>query len=286
MRARNLKPGFFKNEELADLPFEARLLFAGLWCIADREGRLEDRPRRIKAEVFPYDAVDIEKLLEQLRTARSIVRYTVEGHDGGVIWIPTFKRHQNPHKNEKPSELPAYSDIAKLREDSGASTEVLAPRARLSSSLNPSSLNPSSLNPDIPVGVAETATDADEFADIDFGGPDPDTEQPPQNGKRPKKDVPEQPTPDNAGTMVGYLVDYAGEIGFTLTGSKKGHFAKAIGDIWKAGVDPPLLRRAIRQALETNKSPAHLVDVVNDLKGGGRGKARADSGRSQHGEWE
>jgi len=30
MRARNLKPGFFKNEELADLPFEARLLFAGL----------------------------------------------------------------------------------------------------------------------------------------------------------------------------------------------------------------------------------------------------------------
>jgi len=281
MRARNLKPGFFKNEELADLPFEARLLFAGLWCMADREGRIEDRPRRIKAEVFPYDDVDIEKLLEQLRTARSIVRYTVEGHDGGVIWIPTFKRHQNPHKNEKPSELPAYSDIAKLREDSGASTEVLAPRARLSSSLNPSSLNP-----DIPVGVAETATDADEFADIDFGGPDPDTEQPPQNGKRPTEDTPEQPPEDNAGTMVGYLVDYAGEIGFTLTGSKKGHFAKAIGDIWKAGVDPEILRRAIRQALEENKSPAHLVDVVNDLKGGGRGKTRRDSGRSQHGEWE
>ncbi len=86
--------------------------------------------------------------------------------------------------------------------------------------------------------------------------------------------------------MVAYLVDYAREIGFTLTGSKKGHFAKAIGEIWRAGVDPEILRRAIRQALEENKSPAHLVDVVNDLKGGGRGKARRDSGRSQHGEWE
>ena len=143
------------------------------------------------------------------------------------------------------------------------------------------------LTPDIPVGVAETATDDhDEFAGIDFGEPPPDTEKPPQNGSRPKNDMPEQPQPENAGTMVGYLVDYAGEIGYTLTGSKKGHFAKAIGDIWQAGVDAEILRRAIRQALDENKSPAHLVDVLNDLKGGGRGKTRRDSGRSQHGEWE
>jgi len=82
--------------------------------------------------------------------------------------------------------------------------------------------------------------------------------------------------------MVAYLVDHAGEIGFTLTGSKKGHFAKAIGDLWKAGVDPPLLREAIQKALAENKSPAHLVDVVNDLKGGRRAW---DSGRSIDGEW-
>ena len=85
---------------------------------------------------------------------------------------------------------------------------------------------------------------------------------------------------------MAYLVDYAGEIGFTLTGSKKGHFARAIGDIWKAGVDPELLRQAIRQALDENKSPAHLVDVVNDLKGGARGKARRNDGRSRDGEWQ
>jgi hypothetical protein len=29
MRARNLKPGFFKNEDLGQLPYADRLLFAG-----------------------------------------------------------------------------------------------------------------------------------------------------------------------------------------------------------------------------------------------------------------
>jgi hypothetical protein len=57
-RSRNIKPGFFLNDELAECEPLARILFAGLWCIADREGRLEDRPKRIKAEVLPYLAPD------------------------------------------------------------------------------------------------------------------------------------------------------------------------------------------------------------------------------------
>jgi len=43
MRSRNIKPGFFKNEIIAEMPTETRLLFIGLWLLADREGRLEDR---------------------------------------------------------------------------------------------------------------------------------------------------------------------------------------------------------------------------------------------------
>ena len=75
MRARNLKPGFFKNEQLAELPYECRLLFAGLWCVADREGRLEDRPRRIKMELFPGDSCDVDDMLNQLHRHGLIVRY-------------------------------------------------------------------------------------------------------------------------------------------------------------------------------------------------------------------
>ncbi len=114
MRSRNIKPGFFKNERLADLPLECRLLFIGLWLLADRKGRLEDRPKRIKAELFPYDNRNVDKLLDKLYQAEFIVRYIVD--DQAYISIPKFHLHQNPHKNERPSEIPAPDDFATLRE--------------------------------------------------------------------------------------------------------------------------------------------------------------------------
>lgn len=103
-RSRNIKPGFFKNDLLAELPFEYRILFQGLWCEADREGRLLDRPKRLKAEVFPYDDVDVGRGLNMLDGFGFIKRYTVAGV--GYIQITNFAKHQNPHKKEAPSEHP------------------------------------------------------------------------------------------------------------------------------------------------------------------------------------
>jgi hypothetical protein len=103
-RARNIKPGFFLNDKLAECDPLARLLFAGLWCIADREGRLEDRPKRIKAEVLPYDDCDPDDLLNQLAQRGFIIRYEVDGNR--YIQITNFKKHQNPHVKEAPSIIP------------------------------------------------------------------------------------------------------------------------------------------------------------------------------------
>lgn len=103
-RARLIKPTFFTNETLAELPPYARLLFIGLWTLADREGLLEDRPKRIKAEVFPYETISVEPLLRRLHEAGFIVRYQSEGMS--VIAIPSFLRHQKPHQREAASELP------------------------------------------------------------------------------------------------------------------------------------------------------------------------------------
>jgi len=104
-RARNLKPGFFKNEDLAECCFEARLCFAGLWTLADREGRLEDRPKRIKGELFAFDSLDVEPLLAELAQHRFILRYTAA--DGrALIQVLKFLDHQNPHHREPPSDLP------------------------------------------------------------------------------------------------------------------------------------------------------------------------------------
>lgn len=108
-RARNIKPAFFANEELAELPFEARLLFIGLWTLADREGRLEDRPKRIKMAVFPADNIDVEPSLDGLHRGGLIERYTIDGVS--VIQIPKFVQHQRPHGAEKDSELPCIDGL-------------------------------------------------------------------------------------------------------------------------------------------------------------------------------
>lgn len=105
MRARNIKPGFFKNEDLADCDMSTRLLFIGLWCLADREGRLEYRVRKIKAEVFPYENISVEKLINQLIDKGFVKLYSISNEN--YLQIINFNKHQNCHVKEQPSTIPA-----------------------------------------------------------------------------------------------------------------------------------------------------------------------------------
>lgn len=104
-RIRTIKPEFFTNEEVAAVSFEWRLLFVGLWLHADREGRLQDRPARLKAMLFPYDDLSVETGLGCLANEGLIVRY--EGDGMRLIAIPGFSKHQQPHIKEAESVLPA-----------------------------------------------------------------------------------------------------------------------------------------------------------------------------------
>ena len=104
-RARNIKPGFFTNDTLAEINPLGRLLFIALWTMADREGRLEDRPKKIKAEALPYDNANIERLLADLQKHGFILRYTVDG--SAYIQVLNFCKHQNPHQREPASTIPA-----------------------------------------------------------------------------------------------------------------------------------------------------------------------------------
>lgn len=132
MRARNIKPGFFKNEELADCDPLARILFAGLWCMADKAGRLEDRPKRIKAEVLPYDDCDVDALLDQLQRRDFIVRYSANG--AKYLTIPRFCAHQHQHMREPESTIPApcpYSADTEAAPDKHSACTDLAPDEHL-----------------------------------------------------------------------------------------------------------------------------------------------------------
>lgn len=104
-RSRNIKPSFFTNDELAEIHPLGRLLFIALWTMADREGRLEDRPRRIKAEALPYDAADADALLDDLQQHGFILRYEAAGNR--YIQVLAFTKHQNPHVKEAESTIPA-----------------------------------------------------------------------------------------------------------------------------------------------------------------------------------
>jgi hypothetical protein len=144
-RARNIKPGFFKNEDLGTSDPFVSLLFAGLWTLADKAGILEDRPLRIKAELFPYrDAFDINGYLTVLSQFKLIHRYEVDGT--AYIQVAKFNEHQNPHHTEKASTFPSYSDSCKI-----TVKEPLITRDTPADSLIPDSLNTDSLIPDSPI---------------------------------------------------------------------------------------------------------------------------------------
>jgi len=107
-RARNIKPSIMDNEDLADLDPLARLLFIYLWMLADRDGRLEDRPKRIAAQALPYDrTADVDKMLQDLCAGGFIRRYQVG--DLAIIQITSFTKHQTPHGTEKDGVLPDES---------------------------------------------------------------------------------------------------------------------------------------------------------------------------------
>lgn len=145
-RARNIKPGIMDNERLADCDHAARLLFIYLWMLADREGRLEDRPRRIGVQAMPYDRdIDADAMLQQLENAGFILRYEVDGER--FIQIVHFKKHQSPHGKEKKSTIPAPDKVSansgKGEGNTGNSTKPAAPDSLiLRSSDSHDSLNP------------------------------------------------------------------------------------------------------------------------------------------------
>lgn len=155
-RARNIKPSIMDNDLLAELEPLTRLLFIYLWMLADREGRIEDRPNRIAAKALPYDrAADVNAMLDDLHKAGFLSRYVANGQ--ACIQILAFTKHQTPHVREAASELPSPEQ---------ATTEVVTKHNLGSAQASPGSpdtgyliADTGSLNPE-PVSSEAKASDA------------------------------------------------------------------------------------------------------------------------------
>lgn len=114
-RIRSIKPAFFSDERMAELPRDVRLTFLGLISHADDEGRLKGDVRLIKAQIWPLDDdIDLSTIESHLGmladgAAGRIQRYEVNGRR--YIQVRNFARHQYIQK-KKASELPAPPPVS------------------------------------------------------------------------------------------------------------------------------------------------------------------------------
>lgn len=190
-RARNIKPSFFTNEQVSDNCPLGRLLFIGLWTMADYKGDLEWKEKTLKIQILPWDECSVKALAINLDKSGLVRFYS----DGNKIYlnIPNFEKHQNPHKNErhKGSDIPHYTeemrqaidlkgltinrDLSGLKPESSHSDRADSPI------LNPDSLllNPESGNP-ISQQVDAPQADAGLFAGLDDSTTDNKKPTPPK----------------------------------------------------------------------------------------------------------
>jgi hypothetical protein len=115
-RIRTIKPEFFTSDDTCSLSPLARLLYVGLWCEADREGRFVWAPRTFKRRYLPEDDCQIDALCEELRDAGLVVTY-----GDTLAYIPTFSKHQHVNPREAASTLPPPFDDASCTRQSRVS---------------------------------------------------------------------------------------------------------------------------------------------------------------------
>jgi len=101
-RARLISPEFWTSEAVVDCPPMTRLLLLGLSTFADDFGVLPLRPRTIRMQVFPGDALDDDQMramIDELATRGLVRRYTVEGVE--YLAIVDWAVHQRVGKRAR-----------------------------------------------------------------------------------------------------------------------------------------------------------------------------------------
>lgn len=105
-RIRSLKPEFWHDRKLARTTSrDARMLYMGLWNHADEHGRANGDVAVIKGQVFPYDKVNIDALLEELVAAGVVLAYQVDGDP--FLFLPKLAKHQRLEPAKVASKFPS-----------------------------------------------------------------------------------------------------------------------------------------------------------------------------------
>lgn len=89
-----MKPDFWRDRLMADLPADVRLFYIGLWMEADDAGWLRWRPDEIAADLYPYRPVKLRERQAREWGARLSDLGRVVIHPCGHALVPKLVKHQ------------------------------------------------------------------------------------------------------------------------------------------------------------------------------------------------
>lgn len=96
-------PEFWLDEQITSLGYEYRLFYIGTWNFADDYGVVENSAKKLKAQIFPYDAVDCDQMITKLIDAKRLIPFEADGKKW--LYIKNFLKYQRvdkPSKNRNP----------------------------------------------------------------------------------------------------------------------------------------------------------------------------------------
>ena len=94
MRIRQVRPEFFTDPVLGRLSNDARLIYIGLWCIADDAGWLEWDVPHIAAMLSPYQSVLVRERMTTRAAEQLVAAERVQVFPCGCALIPRLADHQ------------------------------------------------------------------------------------------------------------------------------------------------------------------------------------------------
>ena len=110
-RKRMLDPNIWQSEDFNKLSTLAKLVFIGLFSLADDEGRGRANPTYLKSSLFPYNedlrSADIEKTLFEIGSNMSVVFYSCnESKYYELLSWDAFQKIDRP----TPSQIPMFDE--------------------------------------------------------------------------------------------------------------------------------------------------------------------------------
>lgn len=107
-RKRMIDPNIWQSEDFSKLNTLAKLVFIGLFSLADDEGKGRCNPVYLKSTLFPYDegirSTDIDKTLFEISSNMSILFYSCNGSNYyRLINWSTWQKIDKPSKSKIPN---------------------------------------------------------------------------------------------------------------------------------------------------------------------------------------